>query len=321
VRHDPTKEIAAAVREATAPLMAAHAEELMAFADREDEAWRLRDYYLQSNVKLTAAIMEQRAEIERLNEAVEAYNACVRKDAATIMELRAKVTQLDADYLWISDRLNPMEQERDELRNTLGHVVGARDRAEAECIELRDHLSQANASLAEMTRCRTAGQLQEAKEREVYPFQDAVVPSPFGPGVALPDAEDRRRRTVAGQIKMNDPREACSGSAQGGLLDGLQSWNGPLTAADLQHARERTPRRKIADAELAEFQGTTYPWHVDHDDDGPVRQPDGHVYEQGPGIAWKCAICGCGPNHANHRPTYQRTDDDGPMWRPEDVAT
>jgi chromosome segregation ATPase len=214
MRYDPTREIDAAVRGATAPLL---------------------------------------AEIERLNEAVEAYNACARKDAATIMELRAKVTQLDADYLWISDRLNPMEQERDELRNTLGHVVGARDRAEAECIELRDHLSQANAALAERNTLIAAHQAENGRLQAVIADKQECI-NYWG------DLCDQRERDLAEMTRCR-------------------------TAADVQHARERQ-------------QGTTYPWHaVD------AKERLRTVY--------------AGPATVTLRPTYQRTDDDGPMWRPD----
>jgi hypothetical protein len=66
--------------------------------------------------------------------------------------------------------------------------VAFRKTLDATIMELRDHLSRAHASLAEMTRCTTAGQLQEAKERQrgtTYPWH------------------------------LNDPRKMCSGASRG----------------------------------------------------------------------------------------------------------
>jgi hypothetical protein len=120
MRHDSTREIDAAVREATAAL-----HEIIADlrADRD---------------LATATIMELRAEIESLRSAAKLFAA--------------------------------------GSSDTIGHM-------HAERIELRDHLSQAHASLAEMTRCTTAGQLQAAKERQqgtTYPrhVSDGTVPNP-----------------------------------------------------------------------------------------------------------------------------------------------
>jgi hypothetical protein len=139
--------------------------------------------------------------------------AAVREATAPLLEKIARMT-------------SGLAYQRECTRYWHGEV-GARD---ATIMELRDHLSQAHASLAEMTRCRTA--------------------------------------------------------------------------ADLQRVRE-TPRKAIRDDTLAEMrqppaEGTTYPWHRDPDASYGGISPN-------PDFQWRSA--------------YQRTDEDGPMWRPEDVAT
>jgi uncharacterized coiled-coil DUF342 family protein len=128
MNHDCTREIDAAVRKATAAL-----HEIIADlrADRD---------------LASATITELHEQIGRLTGEREAARLSVMKAHAEIDRMEREGRFVKASVI------------HDELRRE-------RDTAVAECIELRDHLSQANAALAEMTRCRTAADVQHVIER------------------------------------------------------------------------------------------------------------------------------------------------------------
>jgi hypothetical protein len=177
MRHDSTREIAAAVRDATAPLR----EEIARLKGRVNfltgpnyEAWASGEpVELPGSEQLTvlptkvlrardAIIMELRAEIDKRGrsaaiwaklcaEQALAYAVAIAERDTTITELRAEIERLDRENVLAL-------QARDEYRR-------AHDAANRTIIERDDHLSQAHASLAEMTRCRTAADVQHVIER------------------------------------------------------------------------------------------------------------------------------------------------------------
>jgi myosin heavy subunit len=220
VRHDCDREIAAAVREATercerwretakrgwvalsernATIMELRAQ--LKFSDEQAEKIEtLLDPHIDWDgqpsieTKLRAEIMELRAEVERLNKLVRSLSDELNEDAERLALVSHQYRQAAEAHKVEVERLNEMCE----------HLSG-------EAMAFEQERDIARVSLAEMTRCRTA--------------------------------------------------------------------------ADVQHARERQ-------------QGTTYPWHaVD------AKERLRTVY--------------AGPATVTLRPTYQRTDEDGPMWRPD----
>jgi chromosome segregation ATPase len=150
MRHDSTREIDAAVREATAAL-----HEIIADlrADRD---------------LATATIMELRAEIESLRSAAKLFAAgssdTIGHMHAERIELRDHLSQAHASLAEMTARHDAIG--RDEVVEGQALTIAKLERA-----------------LAEMTRCTTAGQLQAAKERQqgtTYPrhVSDGTVPNP-----------------------------------------------------------------------------------------------------------------------------------------------
>jgi folylpolyglutamate synthase/dihydropteroate synthase len=120
MRHDSTREIAAAVREATAPLEA-----------------RIRALVIMLDDQFGTPC-EQIRHAEHLAE----------RDA-TIMELRDHLSQANEAH-----------------KSEVWHLEKVRETLEMAIVILGEERDAANAALAEMTRCTTAGRLQEAKERQ-----------------------------------------------------------------------------------------------------------------------------------------------------------
>jgi chromosome segregation ATPase len=181
VRHDSTREIAAAVREATAPLLA------------EIDASKDVRIFLADQVKArNTLIAEHQAENARLKAEIETMD----REAAVLRCSRFTLPEVEA-------------------------LLGARD---ATIMELRDHLSQA--AEANKSEVRHLEKVRETLE------------------MALVKLGDERDALKAGQDEIDAAREGYC------LMCGAdREWTeAPVTAADVQHARERQ-------------QGTTYPWH------------------------------------------------------------
>jgi hypothetical protein len=138
MRHDSTREIAAAVRDATAPL--------------REEIARLKgrvNFLTGPNYEAWAS--GEPVELPGSEQLTVLPTKVLRARDAIIMDLRAEIERLDRENVLAL-------QARDEYRR-------AHDAANRTIIERDDHLSQAHASLAEMTRCRTAADVQHVIER------------------------------------------------------------------------------------------------------------------------------------------------------------
>jgi hypothetical protein len=191
VRHDSTKEIDAAVREATAPLIAQYAEarikwadalavialrdatimELRAEIDRLTPARRERDdAWKKLNVK-DDTIAKQREEIERLTEAHATETFCCTRALDRNAAYLTAIKERDATIMELRDHLSQAAEAHKS------EVAGWRKQAEVNLGEVSNQVGivdRLTAQLAELTRCRTAADLQHARERRPgYPWNGA----------------------------------------------------------------------------------------------------------------------------------------------------
>jgi chromosome segregation ATPase len=236
MRHDSTREVEAAVRDATASVRR-----------ERDDAWKKLNVKDDTIAKQSATITELRAEVAHLEKVRETLEMAIVKLGDERGAANASLAELHAHI--------------DRNRKRIHELFTERDVAVAECIELRETLSQANASLAEMTSCRTAGQLQEARERQ-------------------------QRRMFGGMCPL------C-GTGHTGACEGMYGL--------LSHAGCQWPKcQKASSATSCLCRNGSAMFKA------PV---------SGGGTATTYVSTGAS------RPTYQRTDEDGPMWRPGDLAT